>query len=161
METLQKRFVIAMLFLGIFLGLAFTAGAEVKDLGEVCFDMFPNVQFEGTGGQLQVGVLSFGAGHFILEGKIVPNLIFEPSGRVHGNAFMDGNNITMSLTSSNVSSLVSPLSGRVFFFHIVLDATTLSGKWLLFDFLFSESTTRVLTPVIGNGTISIAQFGCF
>lgn len=153
-KTMLGNLVVAVLFCSIFFGLAFSADAEVKDLGEVCFDMLPGIIFEGVGGQLQVGVLSFGAGHFVLDGKIVPMLILEPHGRVHGTAFVDGDKITINLTSSNVTAFVDPRAGDVSFFHIELDAATLTGKYSVLMLRFTTGKESVATPR-DVGTISI------
>ena len=124
----MKRLVLVLVILlfGIFLWAALPARAEVKERGEICFDMFPEIVFEGVGGQLQVGVLSFGAGHLVLDGKIIPLISFAPIGRVYGTATLDGDNITVSLT---VTPSVSSQSDTVSFLHIVLNATTKSGTW--------------------------------
>lgn len=144
------------LFLIILIGSAFMASAEVKDLGEVCFNMSWDDVFEGVGGQLQAGVLSFGNGHFILDGKIVPLIILDPNGHVHGSATLDGNSITMSLALSDAATLTSPLSGRVSLIHIVLDSTTLSGRWVATGYNFRTAPDATSGELFG-GTISIAQ----
>lgn len=157
MKALTRSFLIIAFFLSFFLGQTFTAGAEVKDLGEVCFNMSPEIVFEGVEEQLQVGVLSFGSGHFMLDGKIVRLMTLASLGRVHGSAFIDGNSITMNFTLSDVTSMISPRSGTVSFFHIILDAATLSGSWVSLEFPFVSPTTSPVVPRIGAGVISIAQ----
>lgn len=157
METSVKRFVIVLVFLAMSLGGALSTEAEVKDLGEICFIMFPDIIFEGSGGQLQVGVMSFGANHFVLDGRVGPIYVLGPRGHVSGSASLDGDTITMTLTGSDMISQVSPRSGTFSSLHIVLDAATGSGSWTALSFGFKYiNTSLVVTPQVGGGTIHVA-----
>jgi hypothetical protein len=156
MKSLSKMLVIILFFAVIILGFSVTTRAEVKDMGEFCFEMQPVVSVEGIGGQLRVGVLSFGSGHLILDGTIVPKFSFAPTGHVHGSATLEGNKVTMSLTSSEAALDINvSLTGQVAVLHAVIDATTLYGDWsaMISDFVYQNPNLTTASPRILRGPI--------
>ncbi len=125
------------------------AQGTMEYLGEICWDLDSG----GNPDILQLGVLSYGAGHFILNGKI--KVVEEPFDSpvdiyyviVHGNAELINGRIEMVLNLAEFDPFIVPSVMYVF-----LDPSTLAGTS---HELLSESEDGVnyfFDP--GNGTLT-------
>lgn len=84
------------LVLLLFIPVSSHAQGDVSYIGEYCFDLvsvFPDRPIKN----LQIGILSFGAGHFPLHGKAVVQGAILP---VHGTAVLDGDSVSMTLNAA-------------------------------------------------------------
>ena len=122
-----------------------SAEAVVSELGDICLSLAPDVQIEQSGGVIQVGVLSYGSGHFVLHGQIIGAGIGVPNGPAHGTAMFDGTKIVMSLTNTNTQDINNSSNYSVSFsaLHIVLSGPTYSGRYVLWG------------PELGGGTVTV------
>jgi hypothetical protein len=108
-----------LIFLVLFLALspAFmlsSAKAEVQDLGDVCFYLDDGTLKPPI--DSRVGVLRYGADHFVIDGMISAT---EPA---HGTAVINGDKISITLNTSYVSADSSASLFSVI--HMTVDTST-------------------------------------
>lgn len=152
LKILAQRCLLLLFVVSLLLscGLA-KAQAEVNYLGEICFSMISN-DLTKARKAVQLGVLSFGTGHFPLHGKatvegftgIIP---------VHGTAEIDSSNgiIVMTLTSSDRLTDSTTI-------YIEINANTLSGIYKEIDHLEQVIGAPISNPIItstDSGSITL------
>ena len=152
MKKFKKTCLLSVLFI-VLLSFSFTtiALAEVNYLGEICFQMVDNATSQAR--ILEMGLLSYGADHFPLNGKITEGQSVIP---VYGAAVWDGKSITITLNAS--SGLI--LSAT---YTLSVDPKTLSGEYtsithqqLVFIQPPPPGTETVFTST-GGGPLSIVD----
>ena len=115
--------------LGIFLliSLSFSlpsayAQDGVTYLGDFCWEMRgadesptdePNI--------LQLGIMSYGAGHFPVHGKIICEDYIQP---IHGNAELYNDKVEISLSGSELDPVIVPIT-----MHIILNLPDFDGTF--------------------------------
>jgi hypothetical protein len=146
-----KQVCLAIIFLVCF---AFTlparAQGEVTYLGEICFSLH---EINTTSVQGEVGILSFGPGHFALYGSFGSFALGGITIPVQGTAIITGTTVTITLNGSNAdtTSLVVP-TGIVDNLYMTLDIASppFGGR-------FVEMVTFIPTPP--GGPASVARNG--
>ena len=149
----MKEIVLLMGLIGLCLCSRGTAQAEVSDLGEFCFFMQNDIQFISESGTLQVGILSYGAGHFVVHGESAGKAIH--NGPFHGTAMIEGNNILMSLVSSESNLKTFAATGSFSSLHISLDIYKLSGRFVNMTINYDGQVVR--SPAVHGGSIVATQ----
>ena len=102
------------------------AHAQVTYFGEVCWQVQSVTPGDPETFQWRLGVLSYGAGHFAMNGRAVR----ATSGYVrpmHGNAEVVDGSVVMTLVSSEAESVSGTRESSTF--NVVLDVATLGGRY--------------------------------
>ncbi len=126
------------------------AAQEVEYIGEFCFTL-TSTSFQGVPDEtLQVGGLSYGAGHLSLDGNVSSDSQPRPA---HGSGVLFGDSVLVTLTTSG------PLSQRSTFsktYYLQGDLTTLSGTYTSIEFYKLEigGITPPYSILIDHGTIA-------
>jgi len=119
---------------------------EVKYIGEFCFTL-TSTSFQGVPDEtIQVGVLSYGAGHLSLDG----NLSSRPA---HGSAVLFGDSVLATLATSGPQSQRSTFSKT---YDLQGGLATLSGTYTSIEFyqLNIGGVTPPYSVLIDHGTIT-------
>lgn len=120
MKTIYRRIVLIIIVVGsclLYPVFGVAANSDVEYLGEVCIWL--------DGSTIQLGVLSFGAGHFPVHGRIISqgmNSVIP----LQGTAEVDDHSINITLSSSTNLNLSTTYS-------IMLNSTSLAGMYQMYS----------------------------
>lgn len=144
MKTLRLAIFVFTFFSIVLFNTIVCSAASVTNLGKFCFLFDP-----GSPGQfpanVQVGVLSDGSGHFVINGQIIFATGFIARGPVYGTAYIESNHIVASLTSTSIDP------GPSFtFLHVVIDMPTLRGTYTVMNTIFTDTYTAQAITINGQ-----------
>jgi len=123
---------------------------EVKYIGEFCFTL-TSTSFQGVPDEtIQVGVLSYGAGHLSLDGNLSSDSQPRPA---HGSAVLFGDSVLAILATSGPQSQRSTFSKT---YDLQGGLATLSGTYTSIEFykLNIGGVTEPYSVLIDHGTIT-------
>ena len=112
------RITLALFVVLALTGVTGSAGAQVSYLGEACWSVAGSTP-GGSPGLMELGVLPFGSGHFLLAGRMTDPTGIAP---LHGNAEVLGSKVYMSLNAATDGPTASVV-------QVTLDLPGLGGVW--------------------------------
>jgi hypothetical protein len=131
MKILKHSSLMIVILVCLFFSLGTEALAEVTYVGEYCFHVTPVVCPIGAPCVpigLQVGVLSYGDNHYVINGTV------NSTSPVYGTGFIQGNIATVSLSNTTATSFNV--------IYIDLDLNTFTGTYTIMPIFPSPSTSQ-------------------